>query len=99
MNQGYKEKRDFVRVKIDIPHEITLTGKLGTFTALCRDISDGGLQIEMRQSPRIDDGLEVHIVSSYSQAPELRAHTQVVRIIPSEKGFIVGLKITEVLAG
>lgn len=95
----YSEKRDFVRVKIEIPHEIICIGKFGTKAGLCRDLSAGGLQIELQEPLQIEDTLEVHIVSSYSHTPELRAHTKIVRVTPSENGYTVGLKITEVLSG
>ncbi len=96
-NQGHSEKRDYIRMKIDTPQEITLSGSGKSYSGICRELSGGGLLVEINDSPQLNDELEIHIASNHGHTPELRAKTQVVRVEPMAEGFSVGLKMIEVL--
>ena len=98
-NRNYQEKRGFIRMKIDTPAHIELKDHEQVYQGVCRDLSGGGMLIEMDTALPVGTCLKVRITSAHGHAPMLEAETVVSRILshPSDTSefCLLGLEITE----
>lgn len=98
INRTYNEKRNFIRMKIDTPADVVIESQGGSFQAVCRDLSGGGMLIESPQ--KLDTGLElvVKLASHHLNSPMLKARAIVARAKQNRDGeFTLGLEIVEML--
>lgn len=92
------EKRNFIRMKVDTPAEVTLEQKGGALQGICRDLSGGGMLIEVKEKLEIGLELNITLASHHANSPMLKARTQVARIKTNPSGtFTLGLEILEIL--
>ena len=94
----FSEKRNFIRMKIDTPANIKVHAEGIDLEGICRDLSGGGMLVEVDKALPSGSELEVTIASEHSHSPMLRAKTRVSRVIggPNDK-CTLGLEITEML--
>ena len=94
---SFDEKRDFIRMQMHTPARIeTEEGQL--IEGLCKDLSGGGLLVELPEALPLDSGLNVEIISHNHQFPGLQAHCTVARIEAHSNGsYSTGLAIREIL--
>lgn len=81
MNQtfdGYSEKRDFIRMRVDA--DVTLIHAEQVVAAVCLDLSSSGMQIQAPRTFKVGDQLLVRIESDHPALKGLEATTQVVWI-------------------
>lgn len=101
-NRNYEEKRDFIRMKIDTPADIIVSKDGQKIHGICRDLSGGGMQIELPVELTIDTLIEVSIRSSHGHKPMLHAQAKVNRVTaaPNQQlnTYLIGLQITKVLS-
>lgn len=101
-NSESEEKRDFLRMRVDSPVTMALADKEESMSGICRDLSGGGMLVEVEKALPIGTELEVTLASSYGHAPVLQAAAKVTRIIElpdSDAGRNrVGLRLTEIRA-
>lgn len=81
---NHSEKRDFIRMRIDT--EVTLLHADQVITAMCLDLSSGGMQVHAPQRFQVGDSLDVHIDSEHPALKGLRASTEVVWIADQPGG-------------
>lgn len=93
----FDEKRDFIRMRIETPLEATLTGDGGTYKGICRELSGGGMQLELDDELAQDSEWEINIASNHGHSPQLRAVVKVVRVLPQGERFATGMQIIEVI--
>jgi len=97
----YREKRNYIRMKIDAPVAITLVADGTSMHGICRDLSGGGMLIELDSTLPIGTTAEVTIASGYSHNPMLKARTEVTRVTSqpdnAKQTCMLGLQIIEVL--
>ncbi len=91
----HADKRDFLRMEMDIPVTLTdsMTGQ--QVTGICRDLSGTGMLVEMRVAPREGIRYDVSVPATRPDLDlgSLEASVEVTRVIPRGDGFEVGMKI------
>ncbi len=98
-NRDYTEKRDFLRMHIDSPVEILLAGEDSPRVGICRDLSGGGMLVDMEMeeaSLSMGSPVQVTLASSHGHAPVLQAMATVVRWsqVPGIEADLSGLDVT-----
>ncbi|NIB43163.1 PilZ domain-containing protein [Pseudomaricurvus alkylphenolicus] len=96
-DRDYSEKRNFLRMQIDTPVSIYIQSDGEDLTGMCRDLSGGGLQVELNKALPLGSEVEVTISSGHGHSPMLQAKAKVMRVDagPGEKSTM-GMEIVEV---
>lgn len=97
VDRAQKEKRDFIRMKIDTPLKADIRAEGIAVKGLCHELSGGGMLLTTPQSLASGTELEVTICSEHGHTPTLRAKALVVRCEVEGKHHRVGLEILEIL--
>jgi hypothetical protein len=96
---GYDDKRNFYRMMINSPCELTFLDDPAhrTMAAICKDISATGMSLEIEQaSVEIGALLDVSIDSNSDQIPSLNAKAKVLRCDAiTETSCLIGIEISE----
>ncbi|MDO6693484.1 PilZ domain-containing protein [Aliiglaciecola sp. 3_MG-2023] len=96
---GYDDKRNFFRMMLNSPCELTVHDDESTrsMPAVCKDISATGMSFEVEEeSVEIGTLVDVAIESTSSQIPSLSAKAKVVRCErSSDSSCIIGVEIIE----
>lgn len=96
---GYDDKRNFFRMMMNSPCELTITHHESsrTLPAVCKDISATGMSFELAEnSVEVGAKVKVSIESTSSQIPSLVATAKVVRCEPEgEQSCTIGTEIIE----
>jgi hypothetical protein len=91
----YKEKRNFIRMRIDTPVEVTCGSE--QFTARCRDLSGSGMLLASDRRLPLDAEVSVVIAQEGENRSPFHATGNVVRADPAEEGgYTVGLALTAI---
>ncbi|BFM21411.1 PilZ domain-containing protein [Gilvimarinus japonicus] len=93
----YAEKRDFIRMKIELPLTGTLSSDSGRIAGQCHELSGGGLQLELPEPVAEDSQWELLLAAEHDQRAQLRAMVKVVRCIAEGDSYNTGLQIVQVL--
>lgn len=94
----YTEKRDFVRMQINVPILLTITATSQTFTGMCKNLSGNGLLFNTTNKIDLGTKLSLSIHSPNNEFNHLHAIIQVVRIDhdpATNSVFAVGAKILQ----
>lgn len=101
MNREYQEKRNFIRMKVDTPATVTITSEGNQHSGTCRDLSGGGMLVELDAALPVGTTVEVSIASTHGHSPMLRAEAEVTRVVaqPGAEAnpCLVGLEILRML--
>ncbi|MFT5083228.1 MAG: c-di-GMP-binding flagellar brake protein YcgR [Lentisphaeria bacterium] len=101
VNRDYSEKRNYIRMKVDAPVSIQIPSNNEVIEGTCRDLSGGGLLVEIKTALPVGTTAEVVICSGHGHSPMLKARAEVMRIISqpenNEKPCLLGMEIIEVL--
>lgn len=97
-NRDYDEKRNFIRMIVDAPASIVLTEDQSELTGICRDLSGGGMQIELSKALPAGTEAIVSIASPAGDGHMMKARIQIARIIsaPGDQ-CVAGMEILEIL--
>jgi hypothetical protein len=90
----YNEKRNFIRMRIDTPVEVTFEG--GRFTAQCRDLSGSGMLLASAQELPLETEISVTIAQEGENLSPFKATGRIVRIDSADQGFILGVSLTSI---
>jgi len=93
----HSEKRDFIRMKIDLPLAGTLSNATSSLVGQCHELSGGGLQLELPEPVAENSQWQLHLAAEHDQRAQLRAKVKVVRCVAKGDAYQVGLKITQVI--
>ncbi len=96
-DKSYQEKRDFMRMKIEAPLSVELQHQGQTLTGMCRELSGGGMQVELEEPLAKGAEVEVRLASNHGHSPELHARARVVRVTTEGQSQVLGLELLEVL--
>ncbi len=100
-SRNYQEKRDYIRMKIEAPVNIGVVADGSTYQGVCRDLSGGGMLVEMDTVLPAGTAVEVTIASSHGHNPMLNAKAEVTRVISQPESetqpCLLGMQIVEVL--
>jgi len=98
LDREYSEKRDFIRMKIDTPAEVTLVEQQLNCKGVCHDLSGGGMLLTIEREVKLDTELLVTVSTNHGHQPMLSARCIVARIEPGPReSYLLGLEISEVL--
>lgn len=101
VSRNYQEKRDYIRMKIEAPVNIQLEADGTIYDGVCRDLSGGGMMVELSTVLPAGTVAEVTIASSHGHNPMLRAKATVTRILSQPESesqpCLLGMQIIEVL--
>jgi len=91
-DQQYREKRDFIRMKVEARATLTLQGSAETIEADCQDLSSQGVQIVLDRPLAEKTLLNLTIASPTPGLQGLEAEGEVMRCEAVDNGqFIVGV--------
>ena len=89
----HSEKRDFIRMRVDTPASVIVKtiatidpcdeeapSANETISGICKDLSGGGILLELKTSLALDMVVEVDISPSYGHKPMLKAKAEVSRV-------------------
>lgn len=93
----YEEKRNFIRMKVEAPVHITLTVENRTVDGVCRNLSGAGMLAEVEDALPMGAEVLVHIPPADSKTVSFRAEGVVARVDQLEKGYMLGINISQVL--
>lgn len=79
-SRDYQEKRNFIRMKVDTPVDVQVLAKGEHFHGKCRDLSGGGLLVELPTALPVGTEAEVSIKSTHGHSPMLQARVRVSRV-------------------
>lgn len=98
-DRAYSEKRNFIRMQIDTPICVQVQTNDEQLNGMCRDLSGGGMLVELDKALPVGCQMEVSISSPHGHEPMLKAKTRVTRVIggPSDT-CVIGMEIEEMLA-
>lgn len=100
-NREFQEKRNFIRMRIDTPADIELLNGDTVSKGICRDLSGGGMLVEIDAALPIGTEVRVRISSGHGHAPMLDAVTEVTRVVaqPGSESSpcLLGLEIKQVM--
>ena len=94
----FAEKRDFIRMPMDCPAQIRVTGATETSSAIVKNLSGNGMLMLCEQA--IDPGtrISVEIMPGKNITPPLSAQINVLRSYPSDDGnFNLACSIERIL--
>ena len=101
-NRSYDEKRDFIRMKVDTPADIVISNDSQKIHGVCRDLSGGGMQIELPVALPVGTLTEVSISSPHGHEPMLHAEAKVTRIATAPNRqpsvYLIGLQINKIIS-
>ena len=101
VHNSYQEKRNFIRMKVETPVNVVIASGSQTLKGICKDLSGGGMLIEINTALPVDTQVEVEIASEHGHSPILKAKARVSRVESqpnsSERPCIIGMEIIEVL--
>ena len=95
----YEEKRDFVRMQIEMSIRITDKTTDETITCMCKSLSGNGLMFESKVNFTIGTLLEITLDNNNDRFNKLNAVIQVVRteLNHTNDTFEIGTKIVKLL--
>jgi len=100
-SRNYEEKRNFIRMKVETPISIRCEALDTELTGVCRDLSGGGLSVELDATLPLAAEVEICISSQHGHSPILKARAKVNRVSSKpgsqKKPCILGLQIVEML--
>lgn len=96
-DKSYQEKRDFMRMKIEAPLSAEINHPGGQLTGMCRELSGGGMQMELTSPLAEGEEVEVKLASSHGHSPQLHARAKVVRVQAESGVYLAGMEILEML--
>jgi len=99
--RDFEEKRNFIRMKVDTPVTIHVDSGDSQYQGICRDLSGGGLLVELPAALPVGTVAEVSIKSHHGHSPMLQARAVVTRVEAqpdtTEQPCLLGMEIEEVL--
>ncbi len=98
LDREYNEKRDFIRMKINTPVQVTPIDGTEVFIGVCRDLSGGGMLLSIDQDLPLGVELMVKLMSDHGHGPVLQARCLIGRSDPGPSNSkLLGLEIMEVM--
>ncbi len=95
----YSQKRNYIRMKVDAPIDVTIESQNTSIKGVCRNISGGGMLITIDRELPVGAELTVMLVSLHGHNPRLKAKTVVVRVEADPSGnYTLGVKIKQMLS-
>ena len=100
LDRKYIEKRDFIRMKVNAPADVSVEEAGVSAKGICNDLSGSGMLLTIDQKIPLDSELLVTLSSGHGDEPMLQAKCTVARLQQAaEDKCLLGLEIQEILEG
>ena len=97
MMREYREKRDYIRMKVDTPIELKTNHSHDSFYGVCKDLSGTGMAIEVDQAFALGTELNACLPSHNKSFPPFETIVKVVRASECNNGrYLLGVEIDRV---
>ncbi|MBX2809446.1 MAG: PilZ domain-containing protein [Cellvibrionaceae bacterium] len=97
-DQHYNEKRNFIRMQVDTPAQVSVEGEQTTCDGVCNDLSGGGMLLTIDRALPLNTELLVTVSSLYGHNPMLQARCRIARVESGPNdSCLLGLEIHEIL--
>lgn len=98
-NRCYDEKRNYIRMKVNTPAQITVENEGSVHKGVCNDLSSGGMLLTTDKFLPLDTELLITVSSTHGHSPTLKARCRIARVEegPNEQ-CILGVEIAEFLS-
>ncbi|MBX2808889.1 MAG: PilZ domain-containing protein [Cellvibrionaceae bacterium] len=94
----YNEKRNFIRMQVDTPAQVSIEGNNTPCDGVCNDLSGGGMLLTINKELPLNTELVVTVSSLYGHNPMLQAKCRIARIESGPNdSCLLGLEIDEIL--
>jgi hypothetical protein len=98
IKHDYSEKRDFIRMTIDIPAEVHLEQEGIVAQGVCNDLSGSGMLLTVNRVLPVNSELLVTLQPEDRSAPMFQARCAIARSLKAaEDKCLLGLEILEVI--
>lgn len=94
-SRNYQEKRNFIRMRVDSPIEISTEEE--SLSGTCINLSGGGMLVSLDKTLSPGSIVKVAICSNHGHNPMLQAITQVNRVVAEDARFMLGLEIKDLI--
>lgn len=100
LDREYTEKRDFIRMKVNAPANVSIEEDGVSADGICNDLSGSGMLLTIDQKLPIDSELLVTLSSGTGDEPMLQARCTIARLQQAaDDKCLLGLEIQEILEG
>ena len=98
LDREYSEKRNFIRMKVNTPVDITLANDNSPLTGICHDLSGGGMLLTLDEELPLGAEVTVTVNSAHGHSPMLQARCIVARVEAGpSSSHLTGMEIQEVI--
>lgn len=98
-NAAHREKRNFIRMEVNTPAQISITKDNHQELGICKNLSGNGMLLELSTQYGIGDQFVVKVSSAQENGPSLDALCTVARLENDEESetFLTGVVIDKIL--
>ena len=97
LKREYSEKRDYMRMPLEMPIKFSISGDPKPYTGTCKNISGNGILFESHIAIAKDTKLEVAINGSNRKFSNFKAIVNVIRTDSKFKSSLIAAKIIDIL--
>lgn len=94
--RDYQEKRNFIRMQMDVPATITLTQNDQVIQARCLDLSGNGMLLSSPEPIQEESIFHIVISSTRPNLPPLEAEVKCTRCIEKDGQYEIGVLIEDI---
>ncbi len=94
--RDYQEKRNFIRMQMDVPATITLQQTGQVIQARCLDLSGNGMLLSSPEAIAEESIFHIVISSTRPNLPPLEAEVRCTRCLKREDDFEIGVLIEDI---
>jgi len=99
LDRDYSEKRNFIRMKVNTPAQVTVESDGITRDGVCNDLSGGGMLLTMEQTLPLDTELLITVASAHGHSPMLQAKCKIARVESGpDNQSMFGVEINEIIS-
>lgn len=84
----HNERRDYIRMEMDVPLSFTRDGAAGTLSGRCIDMSHTGMRIETRTLLSTGERINVDLDLGNPKFEPMRARLEVLRVVEHSDGTV-----------
>jgi len=97
-DKAYREKRGFVRIRVDTMITFSIESSNERYEARCKDLSGAGMLIETGKKLSIGQKIQVTVPSEGPNFDNLQATVEVIRVDPQpeQHKFLIGVVICQI---
>lgn len=92
--RDHRERRDYIRMKVDALVEVKFGQPVRTLQGICRDLSGVGMAIELKEPVEVGTEMKAFLPSPNANFPSFEPLIRVVRVTQTgEDAYLIGAEI------